>query len=158
MKTQLKDRILWWDGTSEVTQDQAISLILSGVPLEKIVCADVGNFNDYSDVQIQTSKFENLPFDFSWKVPSVDVKSLLFNKCPKEYLSRLELELQLFEERNLIPFLQALHFVVETFKKNNIVWGVGRGSSCASLVLFLLGVHLVDPIKYEIPIEEFFHI
>jgi DNA polymerase III alpha subunit len=33
---------------------------------------------------------------------------------------------------------------------------VGRGSSVASYVLFLIGVHKIDPIKYELPIEEFF--
>jgi DNA polymerase III alpha subunit len=40
-------------------------------------------------------------------------------------------------------------------RSNNIVWGVGRGSSVASYVLYLLGVHKVDSIKYGLDIREF---
>jgi DNA polymerase III alpha subunit len=47
-------------------------------------------------------------------------------------------------------------YIIDTLRKNNIVWGVGRGSSVASYVLFLLGVHRVDSVKYDIPLNEFF--
>jgi DNA polymerase III alpha subunit len=40
-------------------------------------------------------------------------------------------------------------------RANNIVWGVGRGSSVASYVLFLIGIHKVDSLYYDLPIEEF---
>jgi len=40
-------------------------------------------------------------------------------------------------------------------RKNNIVWGVGRGSSVASYVLFLLGVHKIDSMYYELSVDEF---
>jgi DNA polymerase III alpha subunit len=49
-----------------------------------------------------------------------------------------------------------MKYVVDTLRENNIVWGVGRGSSVASYVLHLIGVHKIDSIKYNIPIEEFF--
>jgi len=45
--------------------------------------------------------------------------------------------------------------MVDTFRKNNVVWGVGRGSSVSSYVLYLLGVHRVDSIKYKLNINEF---
>jgi DNA polymerase III alpha subunit len=40
-------------------------------------------------------------------------------------------------------------------KERNIVWGVGRGSSVASYVLFLIGTHKVDSVKYELDFNEF---
>ena len=40
-------------------------------------------------------------------------------------------------------------------RKNNIVWGVGRGSSVSSYVLFLMGVHKVDSMKYNLDIKDF---
>ena len=40
-------------------------------------------------------------------------------------------------------------------RKNNIVWGVGRGSSVASFVLFLIGVHKINSLYYDISIDEF---
>jgi DNA polymerase III alpha subunit len=52
--------------------------------------------------------------------------------------------------------LHAMKYIVDTLRANNVVWGVGRGSSVASYVLHLIGVHKVDSIKYNIPIEEFF--
>jgi DNA polymerase III alpha subunit len=44
---------------------------------------------------------------------------------------------------------------VETMRVNNIVWGVGRGSSVASYVLYLIGVHKIDSMYYDLDIEEF---
>jgi DNA polymerase III alpha subunit len=40
-------------------------------------------------------------------------------------------------------------------RKENIVWGVGRGSSVASYVLYLIGVHKIDSLYYNLDVEEF---
>jgi DNA polymerase III alpha subunit len=40
-------------------------------------------------------------------------------------------------------------------RKHNIVWGVGRGSSVASYVLYLIGVHKINSMYYDLDIEEF---
>jgi DNA polymerase III alpha subunit len=56
----------------------------------------------------------------------------------------------------MIIVLKAMKYLVDTFRENNIVWGVGRGSSVASYALYLIGVHKVDSVKYELPITEFF--
>jgi DNA polymerase III alpha subunit len=45
--------------------------------------------------------------------------------------------------------------MVDTFREEKIVWGVGRGSSVASYVLYLLGVHKVDSLKYNLNVDEF---
>ena len=69
--------------------------------------------------------------------------------------ARVEMELTEYKARNLFPVLQMLIYIIDTMRKNNIVWGVGRGSSVASYILYLLGVHKVDSVKYNLHIEEF---
>lgn len=83
-----------------------------------------------------------------------DVGDLRYMGTP-EY-ARKELELAEFQRRGLVQLLRQMKYIVDTLRKNNIVWGVGRGSSVASYVLHLLGVHKINTIKYNIPLEEFF--
>ncbi len=69
---------------------------------------------------------------------------------------RFEQEMVLFIRHNMLDVLYAMKYIVDTLRANNVVWGVGRGSSVASYVLYLIGVHKIDSIKYNLPIEEFF--
>jgi DNA polymerase III alpha subunit len=55
----------------------------------------------------------------------------------------------------MLPVLQFLLYFIDKLKDNNIVWGVGRGSSVSSYVLFLMGVHRIDSVKYNLDIKEF---
>lgn len=68
---------------------------------------------------------------------------------------RVALELSLFRERNMEQLLKFMIYLVDIMKENNIVWGVGRGSSVSSFLLFLVGLHSINPIKYELDIREF---
>lgn len=72
-----------------------------------------------------------------------------------EVIERVGDELALFKARNLYPVLQLLIYIVTVMRDNQVAWGVGRGSSVASYCLYVIGVHRVDPIKYDIPITEF---
>lgn len=71
------------------------------------------------------------------------------------YQQRLAEELGEMEHRGMFDFIRALLYVTDLFRARDVVWGVGRGSSCASLVMFVLGINKVDPVKYNIPVEEF---
>ena len=87
---------------------------------------------------------------------TVDIAELVLGMCnTDEQLQRAGQELIMFQERNMFPLLQYMHFLVDTMRENNIIWGVGRGSSVASYVLYLLGVHRIDSIYYNLDIEEF---
>lgn len=137
---------------------------------------EVELFNKYSEKVLGEEKRINKPLSSEellltpeeyyqnktshWNIPdkykSIDIRQLLLSKCTTpEETNRIELEYKMFEERNLIPLLQFLVFLVEHMRDKNIVWGVGRGSSVASYCLYLLGVHKVNSIKYDLPIEEF---
>jgi len=65
------------------------------------------------------------------------------------------MELAEYKARNLFPVLQLLIYIIDTMRKNNLVWGVGRGSSVSSYLLYLIGVHKVDSVKYNLNIKEF---
>jgi len=97
----------------------------------------------------------------NWFMPSsykdMDIKKFVLDLCKtQQELDRVQIELVEYEKRNLIVLLKQMKYIVDTLRKNNIVWGVGRGSSVASYVLHLLGVHKIESIKYDIPLNEFF--
>jgi hypothetical protein len=83
------------------------------------------------------------------------VEFLLDKTQNEEQYQRVVQELELFAQHNMIDVLKYIKYLVDTMRKNNIVWGVGRGSSVASYVLYLIGIHKVDSIKYELDIHEF---
>jgi DNA polymerase III alpha subunit len=64
-------------------------------------------------------------------------------------------ELKAFEERGMEDLLRYMIYLVDFMRENNIVWGVGRGSSVASYVLYLIGVHRIDSIQYDLDWREF---
>jgi hypothetical protein len=86
----------------------------------------------------------------------IDIAEYILGLCREDYeLQRVGQELLLYQERNLFNLLRYLKYLVDTLRKNNVVWGVGRGSSVASYVLFLLGVHKIDSLYYELSVDEF---
>ena len=96
----------------------------------------------------------------SWFIPEGKVHEnlveMLYSMCEtEEQTERVSEELELFIQHGMLDLLFYLKYLVDTMRENNIVWGVGRGSSVASYVLFLLGVHKVDSIKYKLDIHEF---
>ena len=69
--------------------------------------------------------------------------------------SRVQEELEAFGERDMYNLLCYMIYLVDFMRENNIVWGVGRGSSVASYVLYLIGVHRIDSLKYNLDWREF---
>ena len=68
---------------------------------------------------------------------------------------RVEQELEAFKERSMYDLLRYMIYLVDFMRENDIVWGVGRGSSVASYVLYLIGVHRIDSIQYGLDWREF---
>lgn len=95
-----------------------------------------------------------------WHMPreyiELDIAQHLLDLCKTDpELQRVGAELILFQERDLFNLLRYLKYFVDTMRANNVVWGLGRGSSTASYVLYLLGVHKINSLYYDLPIEEF---
>lgn len=96
----------------------------------------------------------------NWHMPDsyklMDIAKYVLDQCKNEAeLQRAGEELLLFQERDMFMLLRYLKFLVDTMRKNNIIWGVGRGSSVASFVLFLIGIHRINSLYFDLPIEEF---
>ena len=96
-----------------------------------------------------------------WFMPQeykeLDVYSFVMDKCRDglEALDRVEEELAEFEARGMTNLLRYMIYLVDFMRENGIVWGVGRGSSVASYVLYLIGVHRIDSIQYGLDWREF---
>lgn len=86
----------------------------------------------------------------------VNVLQWLLNKCKtQEQIDRVHLEYKMYEDRDLVMLLRLFIFLIDYMRKNNFIWGVGRGSSVSSYILYLIGVHRVDSIKYKLEIKDY---
>ena len=95
-----------------------------------------------------------------WHMPDfykeLDIAQWVLDQCKTDVeLQRVGQELLLYQERDLFNLLRYLKYMVDTFRKNNVVWGLGRGSSVSSYVLYLIGVHKINSIYYDLSIDEF---
>lgn len=96
----------------------------------------------------------------NWYMPeeykTFDIESWVLNQCNNDTeITRVQSELEAYKARNMLDLLRWLKYFVDNCSKNNIVWGIGRGSSVASYVLYIIGVHSVDSIKYNLDWQEF---
>jgi DNA polymerase III alpha subunit len=95
-----------------------------------------------------------------WHMPEsyagIDVKTYLLERCGTDVeRERVQAEYALFESKGFTKVLQFLIYFVDTLRANNVVWGVGRGSSVSSFCLFLIGVHKINPLLYNLDYREF---
>ncbi len=121
--------------------------------------ADLDLLSSHQELDVSVDEFDRL-LQSNWHMPAeyreLDIAAYLLGLCKEDHeLQRVGEELLLYQERNLFDLLRYLKYPVDTLRKNNIVWGVGRGSSVASYVLFLLGVHKINSMYYELSVEEF---
>ena len=96
----------------------------------------------------------------TWHMPEeykqLDIAQHILDLCTTDAeLQRCGHELLLYQERDLFNLLRFLKFLVDTMTEHHVIWGVGRGSSVASYVLYKLGVHRINSMFYELDVEEF---
>lgn len=113
----------------------------------------------YKKLSITVEEFDRQN-QSNWYMPdeykNLDIAKWVLDQCKEDFeLQRAGEELILYQERDLFPLLCYCKYLVDTMRENNIVWGVGRGSSVASYVLYLIGIHRVNSIFYDLSIDEF---
>jgi DNA polymerase III alpha subunit len=85
-----------------------------------------------------------------------DIAKWLLDQCKhEEEIQRVGKELLMYQKRDLFMLLQYMKYLVDLMREHDIVWGVGRGSSVSSFVLFLIGIHRINSLYYDLDIEEF---
>lgn len=114
---------------------------------------------EYVESKLSVKEFDETN-QLNWQMPKeyyeLDIAKWVLDQCKnEEELQRAGDELLKFHERNMFPLLQYLKYLVDTMRRNNIVWGVGRGSSVASFVLFLIGIHRINSLYYQLSVDEF---
>jgi DNA polymerase III alpha subunit len=176
--TKLNDRILWIDGDSTYTAANICDLLIKGYKIEEGIYVDktsdeIDQFNKLSKLKISTkSMLKNINID--WNIPeeylNIDIHKYIFKKFLNMVESgqikgsnniilryeRIEKELQLYEKYDLLYLIKTIIYIIEEFNKNNVVWGTGRGSSCCSYILYVIGLHEVDSVEYNLSLDEFF--
>jgi DNA polymerase III alpha subunit len=157
-----------------IDENEVINSLLCGNKIKNVVTENndwVDKFNNISKL-FDLSYFINKEHIFhdqneytnncinSWYIPdqynSLDLEKYLLDKCKNtEEINRVKFELNEYKKRNLFNLLKFLVYFVDTLRKNNILWGVGRGSSVSSYILYLIGIHRIDSLKYNLDIGEF---
>ncbi len=121
--------------------------------------SNLQNLEKYMDIGISVTEFDTIN-QSNWHMPesykTFDIAKYVLDKCTtEEELQRTGDELLKFQERGMFVLLRYLKYLVDTMRENKVVWGVGRGSSVASYVLYLIGVHRINSLYYQLSIDEF---
>jgi len=184
-KTQLNNRTLWYDGESSYSLNGLYELLLSGngltnVNVDSDDLIEVKEFNKRVDESERLREKNGLNEDlikFDWNISdyykSIDINShilgLLEIELDKEEnhftkkerakrVGRVQEELDLWNSNNLENLLRTIIYMIDCMRDSDVVWGTGRGSSCASYILYLIGLHDVDSVYYELELSEFFRL
>ena len=157
-----------------VNENDLVEGLLQGKSAKYVVTRDTEKVDSYNHfctlfkfedtIDYETPADNNDKYSYknadNWWMPdeyrNMNIIDYLLEKTNnEEQYQRVVEELTLFEERNMFPMLKFLVYMVTELKHNNILWGVGRGSSVASYILYLIGVHRIDSIKYDLDYKEF---
>ena len=120
---------------------------------------EIYDFQQYNKLDITVPEYDAQNQD-NWLMPNeykdMDIAKWILEQCETEpELQRVGEELLIFQERDLFDLLRYLKYLVDTMRGNGVIWGVGRGSSVASYVLYLIGIHRINSMYYDLSISEF---
>jgi len=157
-----------------LSEEQACAMLYSDPTLDvaNLCLEDVTKFNSASKklhLNTMLTQLDELGIDVTeyhkrnqsnWHMPEkykqLDIAEYLLKLCTTDAeLQRVGTELLLYQERGMFDLLRFLVYIVDVMREQDIVWGVGRGSSVASYVLYLIGVHKIDSLYYDLDIAEF---
>ena len=164
-------------GRVTISEQEAFDAMYAGrLPSLDGVIID-GNIEQYNQARIQNADniaqlnyaedLSNCSLDLfdesnqcDWFMPeeyrNFPMNHWLLDQCNTEAeKERVNEELTLFIQHGMFDLLFYLKYLVDTMRQNDIMWGVGRGSSVASHILYLIGVHKVNSLAYELDIHEF---
>lgn len=170
---KLGNRVIDNQGNVVYFNDSLIELLYNGIIPKDVLFPDNDNdikkFNDLS-----YKNFDDEYFKLPEKIKSLEERkntwfypekyneinleeyfNNLVQNYPQSYKDRVTEELKLYKEKDMEKFLRFCLYFSDMIKEKDMVVGVGRGSSVSSLLLYLLKIHLIDPIKYGLNIKEF---
>ena len=119
----------------------------------------LGNLKKYIPLDVDQKTFDGV-CQSEWFMPdeykNMDIYRVIEERCQTtEEITRVDEEWLAYQDRNMEDLLRYMVYLVDFMRKHNIVWGVGRGSSVASYILYLIGVHKVNSIQFGLDWREF---
>lgn len=171
MTVDLSNRTIYDDGTVVFNRDGLVEILYQGIELDQCVCNDLEEVTQFKlankicDTSFPEPKYQNnlekpnINWTDHWFTPldylNIDIRTWCHDKCKneEEHL-RVDIEMDELEKRNMIPVLRHLIYCIDIWRQNNIFWGVGRGSSVSSFVLYLIGINRINPLKYNLDFTE----
>jgi len=85
----------------------------------------------------------------------IGLKKLVPEDKRQIYIDKLEDEFEVFEYHKFSSYMLIVMDYIEWTKNNKIPIGPGRGSCGGSIVAYLIGIHIADPIKYDLIFARF---
>lgn len=170
-KTELNDRVLWYDGDSSFNSTNVLSHLKRGHDIKyvDIITSEIEKYNKLASNPFAIKESCD-KLDKKWILPKfyqeLDAMEYIINLHDRYYneyndfmkrKKRLLTELLLFQQLEWVEVLQTIIYVINRLEEQGIVWGVGRGSSVSSYVLYVIGVHDIDSYEYDLDIEDFLH-
>lgn len=156
------------------TESDVCDLLMQGIESERFTgmivdqSVDLNKWPDFVEpLDLRQQRFHSCSVpefhavqQSNWHMPkeykNMDIAAHVLNLCAtQDELQRCGTELLMYQERDLFDLLRYLKYLVDVMQQNHIIWGVGRGSSVASYVLYKLGVHRIDSLYYNLDIAEF---
>jgi DNA polymerase III alpha subunit len=173
--TVLKNRTLWYDGDSSYPSKFIIQAIKKGHKVKWVdsITQDIAQYNNVSSKEdcIDVKQCCN-DLQFDWNIPdeykSMNVIEYIMDQHEKLVIGmdeeeiakreiRLATELTLYCNKKFTDILRTIIYIINTLTSAGVIWGVGRGSSVSSYILYIIGVHDVDSYYYNLDIEDFLH-
>ena len=167
----LHNRSIHADGTVVCSQAALIELLYSGEDISGLFCdtpddeqewcaaAKICDDSQSGPVHTTQPAFSDVDWRANWLTPepfaSIDVLDWCISQCSTEQeIQRVKMEISEMQQRNMISLVRHLIYCVDIWRKSGIVWGVGRGSSVCSFVLFLVGINRINPLEYDLDLRE----
>lgn len=167
----LENRLVLDDGTTICHQRALLELLYSGSNLVGTFCSDPRDQEEWesavracdSPMQGPTHAdgpaFSGIVWAEHWNTPepykSMDIREWCLDRCQNSaQKDRVIEEMALFEKNGMMPVMRHLVYCTDTWRKNGVLWGVGRGSSVCSFVLYLIGINRINPFEYGLEIAE----
>ena len=151
----MKGQTIW--NLPRITVDPAVDLQRLIHRLEDPSSVLTWTFPENSDISVPD--FDHVR-QSHWFMPDeykqIDIAKHVLELCVTDAeLQRVGEELLLYQEHDLFDLLRYMKYLVDVMRENQVILGVGRGSSVASYVLYLLGVHRINSMYYDLDPREF---
>lgn len=167
--SHLGDRILWFDGSMTVEPDSILTHMRPNVRLHVTeMNTEIQSYNRFADRPIDVkTKLDISQIDpDQWNIPDsynqIELESYFENKLSEwtgyDYERRklrVEHELAAFRATDQEIVLRLMIYIVDTLMENDCVWGIGRGSSVSCFLLYLIGVHDIDSVEFDLSFKDF---